>query len=310
MLAKQNGDHALMTVRDIPLDVQAWLTPAKVAASFSSSIHSQFQNTLNPENRIDADPGQYFKTPKKPDGRQKHTANSSLHQNGAFFQTQQQTTSDSISPAESRNRQAASCHSGPSSNGNPKQSSDAIHSDNVASNVILCTFPPSSNLASADSHARDQTSTMEYASIDRRVSSITRSNERSATSPSGKNVFSHGADSHAISQHSTPGNTTVSIESSNGQFGIAQIQDESLSLAQGWALHTSGTSRHAEDSAASSLDPYLMRHLCLNELELLWDDDCYKVGNFCLASLRCDTFLRRLLCGILDLVKDINLRLG
>jgi len=308
MLAKLNGDHALMTVRDIPLDVQAWLTPAKVAASFSSSIHSQFQDTLNPENRIDANPGQHFKTPKKPDGSQKHTADSSLHQNGAFFQTQQQTTSDSISPAESRNRQAASCHSGPSSNGNPRQSSDACHSDSVASNVIPGTFPPSSNLASADSHAGDQSSTMEYASIGRRVSSITRSNERSATSPSKENVFSHGADSHATSQHSTPGNTTVSIECSDSP---AQIQDESLSLAQGWALHTSGTSsRRAEDSAASSLDPYLMRHLCLNELELLWDDNCSKVGNFCLASLRYYTFLRGLLCGVLDVVKNMNLRLG
>ena len=288
MLAKLNTDHAL-TVRETPLAEQAWLTPAKMAVSFSSSAHSQLQDMLTPESQIDAGPGQLFRTPKKPDGSQKHTADSSLHQNGASFQTQHQTTSDSISSVESSKQQAANSHSGDSCNGTPKQSNDAYYSDCIAGNVTPCTFSDFSKLASTDSHIGDQPSLSENSSISRSVSSITRSNERSAASPITENVLSHGTDNHTFSQHSTPGYTIVSItsiERSNGHFGPAQTQDERLSLAQGWALHTSdSSSRHAEDSAISNLDPYLMRHICLKELELLWEDDCIEVGAFLLRQL-------------------------
>ena len=102
-----------------------------------------------------------------------------------------------------------------------------------------------------------------------------------------EDVLYHDAVTHAISQHSTPGNTTVSLincECSIGHFGPAQTQGESASLAQGWQLHTSGSSsRRSEYSAMASLDPYLMRYLCLDELELLWDNDYSEVCTFLLS---------------------------
>ena len=112
------------------------------------------------------------------------------------------------------------------------------------------------------------------------------SNSTSPPSPRGAITTLHRsrsgpADSQAErSPSDLEGHFMSSIDTS-GQMECNNLQHENaLSGHQRWATCASGSSSnssHSEDAAISSMDPYLMRHLCLQELELLWSKDSSEV---------------------------------
>ena len=114
------------------------------------------------------------------------------------------------------------------------------------------------------------------------------SNRVSPPSPLSAVIVSHGSipgpqDSPAESPSSNHGVLHLSrVTASSQKDGHTLQLDDASSWRLGWAAHTSGSnssnSNHSEFAKTLSLDPYLTRHLCLQELELLWNEDSNKVS--------------------------------
>ena len=109
------------------------------------------------------------------------------------------------------------------------------------------------------------------------------SNRSSPPSPLSAVIVSHGSmpgpkDSPAESP-SNHGGLRLSSTKTSSQRKCHSLQHDNASCGrQGWAAHASGrNSSHSEVAETLSMDPYLMRHLCLQELELLWSEDSNEV---------------------------------
>ena len=112
----------------------------------------------------------------------------------------------------------------------------------------------------------------------------------SPTSPLSANSISHGRESGSTD------NQAENSCSSSGGIGlsstpiISQRKSHSLQAcdAAPWPMnrtaHASGSnnsgSSGSENAETCGLDPYIVRHLCLQELELLWSEDCSEVCSF------------------------------
>lgn len=80
---------------------------------------------------------------------------------------------------------------------------------------------------------------------------------------------------------STLGVNPSSVAHSSWRGSHSQHTDDALSRRQSWALPALG-SNNSNSSACGNddslgMDPHSVRHLCLQELELLWSEDCTKV---------------------------------
>ena len=109
----------------------------------------------------------------------------------------------------------------------------------------------------------------------------------SPASPLSATAMSHGSgpgyiDSQAENPYSSPGRTGLSSTANNSQRKCHSVQSCD---AAPWPMNRtaqasgsfSGSSSGSENAEALGLDPYTVRHLCLQELELLWSEQCNEV---------------------------------